>query len=135
MPNRVHWDQRFSVGNEILDAQHKRFLEQCNALADCLDEPGEAGNRKFNELFAALMANAREHFAAEEALLAACAYPDLDDHRSEQEEFEFLAAEIITADNFDQNELQTFLALWWAGHVLSAAKHYPDFVAVPPAQA
>ena len=129
MPNRVQWDPCFSVGNETLDAQHQRFLEQCNALADCLSEAGDAGTLKFDQLYAALMASAREHFSTEEALLASCGYPELDDHRSEQEEFEFLAAEIITTDNFDRDELQTFLALWWAGHVMGAARNYRPFFA------
>jgi hypothetical protein len=43
---------------------------------------------------------------------------ELDDYRSEREEFDYLAAEIITTENFDREELQTFLALWWAGHIL-----------------
>jgi hemerythrin-like metal-binding protein len=128
MPNRVQWDPCFSVGNETLDAQHQRFLEQCNALADCLVEAGDAGILKFDQLFAELMASAREHFSTEEVLLAGHGYPELDDHRSEQEEFEFLAAEIITTDNFDRNELQTFLALWWAGHVMGAARNYRSYL-------
>lgn len=127
MPNRVHWNPRYSVGNDILDAQHKHFLDQCNALADCLDAPGAADHREFKQLFAELTTSARAHFATEEKLLADIGYPGLDDHRSEQEEFEHLAAEILTAENFDPSELQTFLALWWAGHVIGAAKHYPDF--------
>lgn len=128
MPNRVQWDPRFSVGDETLDAQHKHFLEQCNALADCLDEPGDEGNRKFTQLFAELLASARAHFAAEEKLLANHGYPDLDDHRSEQEEFEHLAAEILTADNFDPVELQTFLALWWTGHTLDSTRKLRPFL-------
>jgi hemerythrin-like metal-binding protein len=128
MPNRVQWDPRFSVGHDILDAQHKHFLEQCNALADCLDAPGDAGNRKFTQLFAGMMASARAHFATEGKLLADHGYPDLDDHRSEQEEFEHLAAEILTADNFDPSELQTFLALWWTGHALDSARKLRPFL-------
>jgi hemerythrin len=131
MPNRLQWEPRFSVANEILDTQHKDFLEQCNALADCLDQPGEAGKQTFTRIFAELMTSARAHFATEEKLLADYGYPDLEDHRSEQEEFEFLAAEIMTTENFDQNELQNFLALWWAGHIIGAAKNYPDFAASP----
>lgn len=129
MTNRVHWDPRFSVGHDILDAQHKYLIDQCNALADCLDEAGDAGEREFDQRFAELMASALEHFAAEEALLTGHGYPDLDDHRSEQEEFGFLAAEIVTTDNFDRGELQTFLALWWAGHVMGAVRKYRDYLA------
>lgn len=129
MPNRVQWDPRFSVGNAELDAQHKDFIDQCNALADCLDEAGDARDQKFDQLFAALMASARTHFATEEALLAGCGYPDVEAHQHEQEEFAFLANEIVTTDNFDREELQTFLALWWAGHVMGAAQQYRDYLA------
>jgi hemerythrin-like metal-binding protein len=121
MPNRVKWDLRFGVGNASLDVQHKHFIDQCNALADCLDTEDEAG---FDRIFAELMAAARTHFATEETLLADHGCSELDDHRSEQEEYEFLAAEIVTTDNFDRNELQTFLALWWVGHILGAARNH-----------
>lgn len=128
MPNRVNWDPRFSVGNEALDAQHQHFLDQCNALADCLDAAGAADEGKFDQIFADLMTGARTHFAAEEALLTEQGYPDIDDHRSEQEEYEFLAAEIVTTENFNREELQTFLALWWVGHIMGAARSYRDYL-------
>ncbi len=121
MPNRLQWEPRLGVGNETLDAQHQAILARCNALADCLDEANEA---RFDETFRELMALAREHFAAEEALLVDCGYPDLEDYRSEREEFDYLSSEIITTEHFDRNELQTFLALWWAGHIRGGASNH-----------
>lgn len=128
MPNRVQWNSGYAVGNETLDDQHRDILARCNALADCLDDGSEDGDRRFDEIFTALMALAREHFAAEETLIAGFGQPALDDHRSEQEEFNFLAAEIITPKNFDKSELQTFLTLWWTGHVMGAARNYRAFL-------
>ncbi len=123
MSNRVQWEPRHSVGNEILDDQHRNLLAQCNALADCLDASPE-GDRKFRQVFDELLVLAREHFGAEEALLASHGYPELDEHRNERDEFDYLAAEVATTENFDKDELQTFLALWWTGHILgSAGKH------------
>ena len=78
------------------------------------------------------MALSREHFAAEEALLAKAGYPDLEAYRHEREEFDYLAADIATTENFDKDELQTFLALWWAGHILGSAKTQRPFLAQPP---
>lgn len=121
MANRMQWEPRHSVGNASLDEQHQAVLARCNALADCLDE---ANDRRFDEIFRELMALAREHFAAEEALLVGCGYPELEDYRSEREEFDYLSAEIITTENFDRHELQTFLALWWGGHILGAARSH-----------
>ena len=128
MPNRIQWEPCHGVGNADLDAQHQAILARCNVLADCLDA---ANDRGFDESFQELMAIAREHFAAEEALLLRCGYPELDDYRSEREEFEYLSAEIATPGNFDRNELQTFLALWWTGHILGAAKKQRPFLERP----
>ena len=130
MANRMQWEPRHSVGNAVLDAQHQAILARCNALADCLDE---ASDRRFDETFQELMALARGHFAAEEALLAQHGYAELDDYRSEREEFDYLSAEIITTENFDRNELQTFLALWWAGHILGAARSHRPCLERQPA--
>lgn len=128
MPNRVPWRPDYDMGHEALDAQHRNILAHCNALADCLDDESEEGDRKFRQTFDALMALAREHFVTEEALLAQSAYPELDDLSSEQEEYEYLAAEIVTTENFDKNELQTFLSLWWVGHIVGSGKKQRAFL-------
>ncbi|MCQ3923773.1 MAG: hypothetical protein DPW12_06125 [Rhodocyclaceae bacterium] len=114
MANRTQWDPRLGVGHDTLDAQHRDLLAHCNALADCLAETGAEAGKTFRRLFEELMALSREHFAAEEALLAKAGYPDLEAYRHEREEFDYLAADIATTENFDKDELQTFLALWWS---------------------
>lgn len=126
MPNRVEWNPRHAVGNEILDGQHRELLERCNALGDLVargDTDPEA-DRRFDLAFKELMALAHEHFAAEETLLAARGFAGLDVLRNEVEEFDYLAVAIVTPENFDRQELQTFLSLWWAGHVAGAAKEH-----------
>lgn len=128
MPNRLPWRPDYDMGHEALDAQHRNILAHCNALADCLDDESKEGDRKFRQTFDALMALAREHFVTEEALLAQSAYPELDDLSSEQEEYEYLAAEIVTTENFDKNELQTFLSLWWVGHLVGTGKKQRAFL-------
>lgn len=116
------------MGNELLDSQHRNLLAQCNTLADCIADAGSESDLKFNDTFAALMAQAREHFAAEEALLTQCGYPMLEEHQNEYDEFDYLANEIITTENFEQVELQRFLALWWVGHIVGSGKKYRAFL-------
>lgn len=121
MPNRVTWDADFQVGHELIDEQHRRLLDQCNLLADhCVaatkNEPA------FDQAFEQLRTMAREHFEAELALRVERNDPELEDHRDECDEFEYLADEIVTTENFDRLELQRFLALWWVGHVTSSAR-------------
>jgi hemerythrin-like metal-binding protein len=123
MSNRVQWDPRYSVGNEVIDDQHRAILARCNALADCLADASEECDRQFQKIFDELKALAREHFATEEALLLRNAYPLIEEHRHEQEEFDYLESEIITTENFDKHELQSFLSLWWSGHIAGCAKN------------
>jgi hemerythrin len=47
MPNHVQWDPLYSVGNEVLDNQHKAILAQCNALGDCTANPGRMPSNSF----------------------------------------------------------------------------------------
>ncbi len=128
MPKRLSWEQRHSLGQETLDHQHREIVARCNDLADCVADSSPLGQTRFREAFEQLMSYAREHFVAEEALLVRGGYPDLEEHRHEREEYEYLAAEIITTENFDPEELQTFLALWWAGHILGAARQQKRYL-------
>jgi hemerythrin-like metal-binding protein len=138
LANHVEWNPRHSVGEASLDAQHRELLARCNALGNFLaaggpDSDPEA-DRRFDLAFKELMALARAHFAAEDALLSARGYAGLDGLRNEVEEFDYLAAQIVTTENFDRQELQTFLSLWWAGHVAGTAGEHRACLAGPPAE-
>ena len=127
-PNRVQWSSDYCVGNEVLDRQHQAILAQCNRLADCIADPDLQCDQNFDGAFAALMVLVREHFSAEKALLSLFGYPDLDEQQGEYDEFDYLANEIITTENFERVELQRFLVLWWVGHLTDSAKKYRRFV-------
>ncbi len=124
MPNRVAWEAEFEVGHELIDAQHRGLLGQCDRLADlCLAQADEENQRQFDLALDRLKTLAREHFDAEAALLATGSDPehDLEDLRIEREEFEYLAGEIATTGNFDRLEVQRFLSLWCLGHIKGSA--------------
>lgn len=124
MPSRVQWNPGYSVDNEILDGQHRNILAQCNILADCLTDADQDCDQKFHNVFNELMSQARAHFSTEEALLTEWGYPLLEEHQNEHDEFEYLAADIMTTENFEKIELQRFLALWWVGHIVGSGKKY-----------
>ena len=132
MPNRVQWSPDYSVGNDTLDSQHRAILEQCTALADCITNATPESDLRFADAFTALMAQAGEHFTTEEALLTQCGYPLLEEHLIEHDEFDYLANEIITTENFEQVELQRFLALWWIGHIVGSGKKYRAYLGKLP---
>jgi hemerythrin len=128
MPKRVPWNPAYSMGNDLLDGQHQAILAQCNALADCMADAGPQSDQNFQATFNAVMTQAAEHFSTEEALLTQCGYPLLEEHKNEHDEFDYLANEIITTENFEKIELQRFLALWWVGHIVGSGKKYRAFL-------
>lgn len=117
MAKRTQWVTHFDTGNATIDEQHRGLLAQCNALADCMDAMDEAGEARFSAMLDQLLGSVRAHFATEHEQLSRHGYPELDEHAHESEEFEFLAAEILSTENFDRDELQTFLTLWCIGHI------------------
>ena len=130
MPIRVPWEPDFDIGHALIDAQRRDLLSQCNLLADhCMAGEGDASDRRFDQAFDRLKALACEHFETDASLLASRGWPDLEDHRIECDEFEYLADEIVTTENFDRLELQRFLALWWVGHIRGTAQPLREFLA------
>lgn len=122
MPHRAPWTPDYNVGHEVIDAQHRGLLAQCDRLADlCPAAVDDAGRQHFDQAVDQLMTLARAHFATEAALLAELKSPDLDEYAFESDEFEYLANEIATAENFDRLELQRFFSLWWLGHIVGSA--------------
>lgn len=122
MPNRAQWEPDHAVGHELIDAQHRGLLAHCNLLAD-LCETGEGATQvqAFDHAFEQLKTLARAHFETEAAELERFGYDGLEDHRFECDEFEYLADEIATTENFDRIELQRFVTLWFVGHVAGTA--------------
>ncbi len=128
MPNRVQWSPSYSMGHETLDREHQNILAQCNVLADCISNASQESDLEFHQTFTTLMAQATEHFATEEALLTQSGYPMLEEHQNEHDEFDYLANEIITTENFEKIELQRFLSLWWVGHIVGSGRKYRAYL-------
>jgi hemerythrin-like metal-binding protein len=134
---RAAWEPDFSTGHGLVDAQHQGLLTQCNLLADLCDQShacactganADEAASAFDLAYEQLKVLARAHFEAEAALLADAGYPDLEEHRFECDEFDYLAAEIVTAENFDRVELQRFLTLWCVGHVSSSTRQFGAYL-------
>jgi hemerythrin len=131
MSNHVAWDKSYATGDDGLDAQHRQLLVQCNALAGSLSGDGSEYGPEFQTRLDALIDGVRQLFAAEQARLEG--YPTLDDYNDEIDEFEFLVADIATAENFDATEVQRFLSLWCVGHVAGFGTKYRDWLKATPA--
>lgn len=129
MPHHAPWRPEYRIGHEPLDRQHQSMLAQCERLGECCRVADAAEReRSFDAAFAELEGLARAHFEAELALLAERGCAELEAHRADCEEFDFLVGEVATTGNFDRLELQRFITLWCIGHVAGAAPMLRDLL-------
>lgn len=127
MQNSFAWDQRYSVGNAVLDEQHRKFLTLCEKVVVCLDSQGEKGREAYHILLDDLSNHAATHFRTEEDILAASGYTGLDRHLEEHNYyFERLTDLLLaaTAGRLDKEGLRSFVTSWWVNHILESDMRY-----------
>lgn len=131
MPNKLNWDASYSVGNHMLDLQHKRLLALCNALADCIATDGFESDQQFHEILNDLANYAREHFTAEEQLLRRRQFPELATQIKDHADYQDKVTEILASATFGKLEkiaLHEFLSHWWNDHILIHDMAYKAFL-------
>lgn len=127
MPIETHWDESYSVGNPILDHQHKRLLRACNELAAYVEHNNPDSDAKYHEILNVLSTYAREHFTTEEAILKQLGYPDLDEHIEDHFTYIERLTDILTQASMgvlDKAGTLMFLARWWTEHILVSDMRY-----------
>ena len=133
MPTPLQWLPEYSVGQPILDQQHRRLLAIIGDLAECADGEGKAADLRFHDILNDLSLYAREHFVTEENLLAQRQYSELETQCSEHAAYETQLTEIMTNAVFGKLEkglLLHFLRSWWLDHILGSDMRYrPLFLA------
>ena len=121
MPKKVVWDNSYSVGQSLLDHQHRKLMALCNDLGDCLATEGPASDAKFHEILNELADYARQHFASEEELVRRHAPSQLAAQIAEHEAYFDKITNILfdaSGGVLDKVGLQRFIAGWWTGHIL-----------------
>jgi len=90
-PELFPWSEKYQVGIDFVDHQHKGLVDIINRLHQAmLDGKGRVVIGKTLE---ELIVYTRAHFAAEEKVLGSCGYPDFPAHRGEHERLTFAVME------------------------------------------
>jgi len=80
----MEWTPALAVGHELIDSQHRELFRRFNALLQALSQSDRAA---VGQLFDFLGEYVVTHFAEEERLMAATAYPAAAIHRAAHERF------------------------------------------------
>lgn len=111
---RMVWKDDYSVGNAVLDSQHRELMELVNRLDG--DEP-------LSLLLEELARYAAIHFRTEEKLLQAVGYPDLDQQKFQHKAFRaWLDRTLADWDSGGERlvasrDLKAYLRVWIANHL------------------
>ncbi|MCL1815112.1 MAG: bacteriohemerythrin [Treponema sp.] len=129
-PVLVTWEEKYVIGIELIDTQHKELLNLTNELyRACLT--GEEGPM-FKEIMHRMVEYVRFHFNAEQKLLEKINYPLFLEHKKQHDD---MVKSILDAAK-DFNEGKKFVANnfvrtlkdWVFGHIALADRKYAAFV-------
>lgn len=130
----IQWDSSFSVGQPVLDADHKKLIDILNRIFDAWQGSAPSGD-VLNALFDELIEYTDGHFSREESKLAARGYPHLVRHHMEHERLRemvmsFRSRHVVGRQAATITEdMAKFLKTWLTDHILDDdMKYRPLFV-------
>ncbi|MDE5898813.1 MAG: bacteriohemerythrin [Treponemataceae bacterium] len=131
----IKWDPKFEIGIPVIDEQHKKLVELCNASYQALIQ-GSAENSSWERSLSGALRECVEyvqtHFKNEETLMKACGYSGFPEHKRMHDSFikkileasgTFGAANAATAFKFVK-----FLYDWILSHIAHEDKLYVQSV-------
>ncbi len=126
------WSPAFSVGNDVLDAQHRLLLQLCQAAGEKLAATPQPNAHEIHVILNGLCLYARVHFATEEKLLREVGYPDIEAQQAEHDHYWTTLThhlEAACAGRPDLPALHAFLSEWWESHILVSDMRYKAYLA------
>lgn len=128
----MKWQDSFSIGNPLLDSDHRILVNLLNQLHDALDT-GQS-RKVVGSVIGVLAEYVEHHFRREEALLARTDYPDRVEHEKAHRALEARVRDIrdrwIAGERSALgDEVLEFLKKWLTEHILVSDKAYGPWLA------
>lgn len=119
---QIEWDDTFILGNEIIDKQHRKWIELYNNLDNLLSD------NEFNHPSGAhidalqiMQEYTLYHFRYEENIMANSGYPELSQHWRLHKDFDYkifaYLRKMETGSFFSNKELLDLLRKWLIDHI------------------
>jgi len=128
---KIAWSSELSVGLPRLDEQHKNIIDAFSKLLLAVDE-ARVDSEIVSDTLTELTRHACEHFREEESLLEQVAYPGIEEHRKDHQEFQERIVQYCVATSIGvpsvPGELLAYLHDWLKRHVLELDMKYKPFL-------
>lgn len=129
------WNDKYSVGSELLDGQHKTLFRLVNELHDAM-MTGRTRNI-MDATLDRLIRYTETHFKEEEREMAAGNFPGLAAHKKEHEDLtnkvKALQASFREGSVVIGLEVMNFLTTWLSHHILESDHKYAPYLKRPAA--
>ncbi|WP_319777538.1 bacteriohemerythrin [Maridesulfovibrio sp.] len=126
----LKWDERYSVGVNIIDKEHRQLIDMINKAYDSVKDMEE--DKVLRELVKDMFDYAISHFSTEEKLMEKYGFPAAEEHNKMHHVFSMKAE---TLGLLVKNETQVepvkvfkFLADWLRDHILKTDKVLGKFL-------
>jgi len=117
----LRWSEKYSIGIEMIDSQHKKLLGMINELYEHLTKSGYCHDASFRVAVKGAVEYVKYHFSAEQELMKEINYPLLEEQQRMHSEFiAELLAEVKRYENGDSlapNRFVRFLEVWFLNHI------------------
>lgn len=131
---KITWSSELSVGVNKLDEHHKNIINTFNKLLLAVED-AQADSEIVSDTLTKLTQYAVEHFREEESLLEQAAYPGIEDHRKEHQQFQEKIVQCCLAASIGvrtvPRELLAYLHDWLNHHLLEQDMKYKPFLTAP----
>jgi hemerythrin len=124
------WDPALETGHEDIDSQHRQLFALANALQEALARD-DADPDVVEDAVYSLTEYVVQHFADEEALMDACAYPHENRHKALHRDLTAetmrLTARFMNREDVTPEELALFLVRWLRGHIREEDMRFVEY--------
>lgn len=122
----IKWQDRFTVGNDELDASNRELLNIINDTYDLIVNHHEG--HEFDDVSKRFQHYVKQHFFTEENLLAERQYPRLkvhkDIHDRLRKQADFVILKCQADPSFYKTDFFRLLRFWWVKHVVQEDTKY-----------
>ncbi|MDR1279097.1 MAG: bacteriohemerythrin [Treponema sp.] len=130
--NAVEWDDRYTVGVQMIDEQHKELFSMINNFyPGCLKE-GEKANIHFKLMVYGFINYIKYHFDTEEQFLERLKYPDSMAHKRQHDEFIRVILEKMEKVELGQpvsfKNFTRYIRDWLVTHITLIDKKYATYI-------
>jgi hemerythrin len=128
----VKWSADYSVGNNLIDEQHKELIRMTDELYEACRKGGGAEKISFLKAIHGSVDYVKVHFSAEERMMKEVNYPDYETHKREHEGF--IAEVLRQAKEYEKNKrfvplsFVKFLLEWIVNHIARSDKKYAAYL-------